>query len=273
MLVPQFQVKCKFYGAHSLSLHACTCALITQWCLCSRYWLAEGTCLENKHNYLNSSVPHGWKRESGVMGKLKKYLYQQSSSHSRILSLKPRMMPPPLEEYPLSIEPPWKYPKEWSVDVVKQVLTDFLARSDCTLLGPKEKADLTRILLLNTYGGIWVDTDDVLLRDLRQACKYRLCFQSCALEFDCHIVAIQLKFNHSITWQQLLKTTFCTNTHPVECSNMNTEWSTELNLCLTMISTACSAPWVHVRCGYFKQRRILKSDGTHLRTIQTTKLK
>lgn len=28
-------------------------------------------------------------------------------------------------------------------------------------MGPKEKADLTRILLLNTYGGIWVDTDDV----------------------------------------------------------------------------------------------------------------
>lgn len=28
-------------------------------------------------------------------------------------------------------------------------------------MGPKEKADLTRILLLNNYGGIWVDTDDV----------------------------------------------------------------------------------------------------------------
>jgi mannosyltransferase OCH1-like enzyme len=39
-------------------------------------------------------------------------------------------------------------------------------------MGPKEKADLTRILLLNSYGGIWVDTDDVLLRDLRPLIEF-----------------------------------------------------------------------------------------------------
>jgi hypothetical protein len=34
------------------------------------------------------------------------------------------------------------------------------------------QADLTRILLLNKYGGIWVDTDDVLLRDLRPLIEF-----------------------------------------------------------------------------------------------------
>jgi hypothetical protein len=34
-------------------------------------------------------------------------------------------------------------------------------------MGPKEKADLVRLLLLHRYGGVWVDTDSVLLRDLR----------------------------------------------------------------------------------------------------------
>eukprot|EP00040_Diaphanoeca_grandis_P003765 m.25830 g.25830 ORF g.25830 m.25830 type:complete len:718 (+) comp15181_c0_seq2:313-2466(+) len=63
------------------------------------HMLAEGTCLENKHGYLNATVPENWK--------------------------------------------------------------------DLRVMGPKEKADLTRILLLNHFGGIWLDTDDVLLRDLR----------------------------------------------------------------------------------------------------------
>lgn len=34
-------------------------------------------------------------------------------------------------------------------------------------MGPKEKADMTRLLLLHAYGGVWVDTDSVLLRDFR----------------------------------------------------------------------------------------------------------
>ena len=34
-------------------------------------------------------------------------------------------------------------------------------------MGPKEKADLARLLLLHAHGGVWVDTDSVLLRDLR----------------------------------------------------------------------------------------------------------
>ena len=38
---------------------------------------------------------------------------------------------------------------------------------DKRVMGPKEKADMTRILLLRQHGGIWLDTDDVLLRDLR----------------------------------------------------------------------------------------------------------
>eukprot|EP00041_Stephanoeca_diplocostata_P023501 m.578799 g.578799 ORF g.578799 m.578799 type:complete len:763 (+) comp22309_c0_seq5:142-2430(+) len=63
------------------------------------YALAEGTCLEGQHEYLNGTVPPDW--------------------------------------------------------------------HDKKVMGPKEKADLTRILLLNKYGGIWLDTDDVLLRDLR----------------------------------------------------------------------------------------------------------
>jgi len=40
------------------------------------------------------------------------------------------------------------------------------------VMGPKEKADLTRILLLNFYGGIWLDTDDVLLRDVRPMLEF-----------------------------------------------------------------------------------------------------
>lgn len=32
---------------------------------------------------------------------------------------------------------------------------------------PLTKSDLLRILLLHKYGGAWIDTDTVLLRDLR----------------------------------------------------------------------------------------------------------
>ena len=68
------------------------------------YDLAKDTCLDNKHEYLNATVPSNW-HDVGVMG-------------------------------------------------------------------PKEKADLTRILLLNRFGGIWLDTDDVLLRDLRPLLEF-----------------------------------------------------------------------------------------------------
>lgn len=34
-------------------------------------------------------------------------------------------------------------------------------------IGPKEKSDMTRLLILHQFGGVWVDTDTVILRDFR----------------------------------------------------------------------------------------------------------
>eukprot|EP00036_Acanthoecidae_sp_10tr_P018353 CAMPEP_0206296834 /NCGR_PEP_ID=MMETSP0106_2-20121207/5869_1 /ASSEMBLY_ACC=CAM_ASM_000206 /TAXON_ID=81532 /ORGANISM="Acanthoeca-like sp., Strain 10tr" /LENGTH=648 /DNA_ID=CAMNT_0053727497 /DNA_START=214 /DNA_END=2161 /DNA_ORIENTATION=- len=39
-------------------------------------------------------------------------------------------------------------------------------------MGPKEKADMARILLLHAHGGVWVDTDSVLLRDLEPLVRF-----------------------------------------------------------------------------------------------------
>lgn len=41
-----------------------------------------------------------------------------------------------------------------------------------TRMGPKEKADMLRLLILYQYGGIWVDTDSIILRNLRSALEY-----------------------------------------------------------------------------------------------------
>jgi WD repeat and SOF domain-containing protein 1 len=37
---------------------------------------------------------------------------------------------------------------------------------------PQTKSDLLRLLLLHKFGGVWVDTDTILLRDLRPIVEY-----------------------------------------------------------------------------------------------------
>lgn len=37
---------------------------------------------------------------------------------------------------------------------------------------PQTKSDLLRLLLLYKYGGVWIDTDTILLRDLRPIVEY-----------------------------------------------------------------------------------------------------
>eukprot|EP00041_Stephanoeca_diplocostata_P024867 m.640383 g.640383 ORF g.640383 m.640383 type:complete len:665 (-) comp22621_c0_seq1:127-2121(-) len=40
------------------------------------------------------------------------------------------------------------------------------------VMGPKEKADMLRLLILHKYGGLWVDTDSIILRNLQNVLEY-----------------------------------------------------------------------------------------------------
>lgn len=44
--------------------------------------------------------------------------------------------------------------------------------SNHSTMGPKEKADMVRMMILHKYGGVWVDTDTIILRDLRPLAEW-----------------------------------------------------------------------------------------------------
>lgn len=59
-------------------------------------------------------------------------------------------------------------------------------------MGPKEKADLVRLLLLHQYGGVWVDTDSVLNRTLFSQIFTQFCYSFC-IRISSHVFCNQKK--------------------------------------------------------------------------------